>query len=184
MAGAIQNDPALSPHGDGSGEASLFVIAALVTVALAIVPSVMWAGAASWSNDEPMLLIHAWSSNHAHRLADRGLSGAFPVPYGPLPTHFYQLLLLFTNDLRAMVVIRATLCSALLAGSLLWLARLPETHAVVRGRRRTRAIYLVERTHALGLQFSGSDLFAGGGRIRIVSAQRAREDRWLSHWPR
>ena len=58
-----------------------------------------------------------------HQLAERGLGRTMFVPYGPLPTQFYQLFLLCTQNLWLIVAVHAFLLSAVLGGSLLWLAR-------------------------------------------------------------
>ncbi len=95
----------------------------MATLLLAIVPGVLWPGAVSWMCDEPMLVGQACYNNQAHHLASRGLGGTLVVPYGPFPMQFYQLLLLFSHDVRVLVVIHAFFLSALMAGSLLWLSR-------------------------------------------------------------
>ena len=100
-----------------------WVLAAVVTVLAAVVPAVLWPGEVSWMNDEPLLVAHAYHFNQDHVLAYRGLAGSFPVPYGPMPTQFYQLVLHFTLDPVKIVLVRAALCSAVTALSLLWLAR-------------------------------------------------------------
>jgi hypothetical protein len=117
-------DPSLAFPGDRkiAGRKTTFA-AAVITLLLAIVPAVLWPGAISWMNDEPALIINAAMANRGHFLAFRGLYGSFPVPYGPLPTEVYQFLLLFTHDVRVIVVVHALLLSSIFAGSLLWLSR-------------------------------------------------------------
>lgn len=100
-----------------------WLLAAAVTLLAGVLPAVLWPGDVSWMNDEPALIAAAHYFNQAHELANRGLSGSFPVAYGPFPTQFYQFMLLLTNDLRVIVFVRALLCSAVMALSLLWLAR-------------------------------------------------------------
>lgn len=100
-----------------------WLAAAVIAFLLAIFPAVLWPGDVHWLDDQPLLVAHALQFNQIHRLARRGLSGSFPIPYGPFPTHVYQLLLLFTHDLRTMVVVRAVSCAILLTASLLWLGR-------------------------------------------------------------
>src|SRR5688572_19572819 len=98
-------------------------LAAVVTMAAALVPAVLWAGDISWMNDEPRLLAKAYHANARFRPETEGLSGNFGIPYGPLPTHIYQLLLLITHDPVTLATIRAALCAGVTAIALLWLAR-------------------------------------------------------------
>jgi hypothetical protein len=97
--------------------------AIIVTLVVGVVPTVMWPGAVSWMCDEPMLIAQAHYYNAAHMLAVHGLNGNMFVPYGPLPTQIYQLMLLFTHDPRTLVAIRAFGCATMLIGSFLWLAK-------------------------------------------------------------
>jgi hypothetical protein len=55
--------------------------------------------------------------------AHSGIFGNFGVPYGPVPTHIYQILLGITHDPETLVVIRGLLCAGLTTIGLLWLAR-------------------------------------------------------------
>lgn len=98
-------------------------LAAVITLAAAVVPAVLWAGDISWINDEPRLIAKAYHANRELRLETKGLSGNFGIPYGPLPTHIYQLLLLLTHDPVLLAAIRAGLCAGTTAIALLWLAR-------------------------------------------------------------
>lgn len=100
-----------------------WTLAIVLTMAAAVVPAVLWAGDISWINDEPRLIAKAYHANRERRLETRGLSGNFGIPYGPLPTHVYQLLLLITHDPVSLAAIRAGLCAGVTAVSLLWLAR-------------------------------------------------------------
>lgn len=100
-----------------------WALAVVVTLAAALVPAVLWAGDISWVNDEPRLIAKAYHANREFRLETKGLSGNFGIPYGPLPTHVYQLLLLFTHDPIVLAAIRAGLCAGATAIGLLWLAR-------------------------------------------------------------
>ena len=74
-------------------------------------------------SDEPHLIAAALRANREGRLAPVGLYGSFGVPYGPLPTQLYQLLLLVSHDPVILVLLRAFACTATTAGALLWLAR-------------------------------------------------------------
>jgi hypothetical protein len=100
-----------------------FAVAAWTTLILGIVSAVLWPGAVCFHWDEAFLIGQAFFFNQAHRLAHRGLGGNFGIPYGPFPTQCYQLLLLFTHDLRVVAFCRAFISSSMMAGSLLWLAR-------------------------------------------------------------
>src|SRR5687767_5630578 len=67
-----------------------------LTLAAAVVPAVLWVGDISWLQDEPRLLAKAWHANARGMMETQGLNGNFGVPYGPLPTQIYQVLLLIT----------------------------------------------------------------------------------------
>ncbi len=95
----------------------------LITLALAIVPAVLWIGDISWMGDEPRLLAKAYHANQNRTIETRGLNGNFGVPYGPLPTQIYQLLLLISHDPLTIGAIRAGLCAGGTALAMLWLAR-------------------------------------------------------------
>ena len=95
----------------------------ILTIAFSLIPAVIWPGDTFWIFDEPAEVAIAWRANQAGTLADRGLSGNFYLHYGPLPMQIYQAMLLFSHDPRVLVVLRATLCSLMLAGSLVWLSR-------------------------------------------------------------
>src|SRR5205814_6967687 len=94
--------------------------AAMVVVCL--LPAV-WPGDAPWTNDEPHLLAAALDANAAHRPAAMGLYGSYGVPYGPLPTQIYQVLLLVTRDPVLLVAIRGVLTMSATGLALLWLSR-------------------------------------------------------------
>lgn len=100
-----------------------WALAVVVTMAAALVSAVLWPGDISWVNDEPRLIAKAYHANREFRLEIKGLSGNFGIPYGPLPTHVYQFLLLFTHDPIVLGAIRAALCAGATAIGLLWLAR-------------------------------------------------------------
>src|SRR5687768_12246465 len=80
------------------GENISFILASVLTMAAAVGPAVLWIGDISWIQDEPRLIAKAYHANAARTLESRGLHGNFAVPYGPLPTHIYQALLLITHD--------------------------------------------------------------------------------------
>jgi hypothetical protein len=105
------------------GENVSFVVASVVTMLLAVVPVVWWIGDVSFIQDEPRLLAKAYHCNAAGTIESRGLAGNFGVPYGPLPTQIYQVLLLITHDPLLLAAIRSALCAGVTAAGLLWLAR-------------------------------------------------------------
>ena len=89
----------------------------------ALIPVVMWPGDVSWLIDEPRLIANAFYFNQDHMPAHTGLFGNFGVPYGPVPTQTYQVLLWFTHDPEMLVVLRGLLCAGLTSVGLLWMAR-------------------------------------------------------------
>ncbi len=95
----------------------------MVTLLAAIGPAVLWPGDTPWTNDEPMLIVHAAEANQGRWLVSRGLSGNLGLSYGPLPTQIYQALLLLTHDPCLLVALRGLLCAGVTAISLLSLAR-------------------------------------------------------------
>ncbi len=95
----------------------------LVGLVLAAVPALIFPGDAPFINDEPFLLISAMRANEAHTLAVEGLTGNRGMPYGPLPTWIYQLLLAVTHDPVILVVTHAALLAAGTLVALYWLSR-------------------------------------------------------------
>src|SRR5476649_1535959 len=75
-----------------------------------------------WLIDEPRLIANAWHFNQEHIPAHTGLFGNFGVPYGPVPTQIYQVLLSITHDPFTLVVLRGLLCASLTSAGLIWLA--------------------------------------------------------------
>ena len=108
------------PHRPSGRLANIAFVAAMLLVCL--LPAV-WPGDAPWTNDEPHLLAAALDANAAHQPAAMGLFGSYGVPYGPLPTQIYQVLLLVTHNPVWLVAIRGVLTMSLTAAGLLWLAR-------------------------------------------------------------
>jgi hypothetical protein len=108
------------PHRARGRLANLAFAAAMLLVCL--LPA-LWPGDAPWTNDEPHLLAAALDANAAHRPAAMGLFGSYGVPYGPLPTQIYQVLLLVTHNPVFLVAIRGVLTMSLTAAGLLWLSR-------------------------------------------------------------
>jgi len=89
----------------------------------ALLPVVLWPGDVSWCIDEPRLIANAFYFNQSHLPAHTGLFGNFGVPYGPVPTQTYQLLLALTHDPLTLVVLRGLLCATLTSVGLIWMAR-------------------------------------------------------------
>jgi hypothetical protein len=83
----------------------------------------MWPGDVSWLIDEPRLIANAYYFNHDQMPAHTGLFGNFGVPYGPVPTQIYQVLLGFTHNPESIVILRGLLCAALTSIGLLWFAK-------------------------------------------------------------
>jgi hypothetical protein len=100
-----------------------WIAASVVTILAAVVPAVLWIGDISYMQDEPRLLAKAFHANARHMIEIKGLNGNFGVPYGPLPTHVYQIILLFSHDPIVIATIHAALVTLVMALALLWLAR-------------------------------------------------------------
>ena len=90
---------------------------------VALAPVVLYPGDVSWLIDEPRLIANAYYFNQDHLPAHTGLFGNFGIPYGPVPTQIYQVLLWFTHDPLVLVVLRGLLCATLTSIGLLWMAR-------------------------------------------------------------
>lgn len=82
-----------------------------------------WPSDVPWGGDDVQLVKQALQANRAHRLCEAGLGGSFGYPYGPIPLQIYQVLLLFTHHLPALVVLHAAIFAAVTAAALLWLIR-------------------------------------------------------------
>lgn len=96
---------------------------ALLLMAVAFVPIVLWPSEVSWCIDEPRLIANAWHANNDREMATCGLFGNFAVPYGPVPTQIYQVILAISHDPGTIVLLRALFVAGITAFSLLWLAR-------------------------------------------------------------
>src|SRR5438876_2912901 len=90
----------------------------LLAIVAAIALCALHPGAVFIGADEHQLLTSAADANSHHRLADQGLSGSMGHPYGPLPTQFYQAMLLVTNNTLALVALRAVIFTSIIAISL------------------------------------------------------------------
>ena len=98
-------------------------VLAVVLIAAAFVLANTFPGDLPFFDDQVSLVGNALKANADRRLADFGLGGTHNATYGPLPTQFYQLLLLFTHDLPTMIRIRATVFVAVTVIALWSLAR-------------------------------------------------------------
>ena len=94
---------------------------AAIACGFVVLLTTVWPGDVPWGGDDVMLIANARAANAHHQLAAAGLGGSFNVPYGPLPTQFYQGLLLVTGDLPTVVRLRAGLTAGATATALLWL---------------------------------------------------------------
>jgi hypothetical protein len=95
----------------------------IALLVLALVPVLLFPGDAPFINDEPQLLLSALSANHARTLASSGLWGSNGIPYGPVPTWIYQVLLVVTRDPVVLVTLHAALMASAIALALYWLGR-------------------------------------------------------------
>lgn len=94
-----------------------------VAILIVIVAALLHPGRAPLVNDDSDLLLHALAANHDHRIESRGLTGSFGLPYGPMPTQFYQACLVATKDPFALIIFHGIVFLVLLAVALLWLAQ-------------------------------------------------------------
>lgn len=83
----------------------------------------IWPGDAPWINDEPKLIQLALNSKTTGQIATHGLIGSRGIVYGPFPVWIYTALLHISDDLIALVRLRAGLVTLLTAVSIAWLAR-------------------------------------------------------------
>ena len=139
--------------------------AAMVALAVAVIPAALFPGDAAWAYDEPQLVaISTDRANQAHLQVTHGLAGNFPLPYGPLPAQLHQLLLLISHDPRWLVLIRGT-AFALVAALLLLGLRGPSgsTRGSCWQRRRAPDLWGALRTHALGCNAGPAAGMPGAG---------------------
>ncbi|MCB0336376.1 MAG: hypothetical protein KDD62_08720 [Bdellovibrionales bacterium] len=68
----------------------------LVVALLAL--ALFYSGDIPWINDEPLLLQRAFQANQAGQLAVEGLTGTSGLPYGPVPTWYYQASLFLRHE--------------------------------------------------------------------------------------
>ncbi len=100
-------------------ENTVFVVLLTVPVVMCVIGS----RHAPFVADEPSLIAAAAEANAQGRLAPSGLGGSFGIPYGPTPTHIYQLLLLVSgSDLERVVLIRSLMFIVLVTVGLVWLS--------------------------------------------------------------
>jgi hypothetical protein len=94
-----------------------------LAVALLLAVACAWPGDAPFINDEPRLIATALDANAAGRLATAGMLGHLGIRYGPVPAWIYQIALVSTTDLVAVVLIKSLLTAAALVAVLLWIGR-------------------------------------------------------------
>ncbi len=73
--------------------------------------------------DEPLLIEGALNGLESGQVATTGLQGTRGAAYGAAPTWFYQAMLLFTSDLRMVVVVKIVLVTVLTGVGLFLLGR-------------------------------------------------------------
>ncbi len=84
--------------------------------------TLLWPGDAPFINDEAIVIGNALEANAAGRLARLGIMGTVGVQYGPIPTWFYQLLLLLSRNLVHFVVAKVLLSVTLTVAATVALA--------------------------------------------------------------
>jgi hypothetical protein len=99
------------------------LLLAALLYALAFIPILLWPTDVMWLIDEPRLLANAWHGNNSHEMVVQGLNGNFGLPYSPVPTQIYQLILACTHNPAGIVILHALLTGGLIAIALFWLAR-------------------------------------------------------------
>lgn len=85
--------------------------------------SLLFPGDISFINDESELINRALDANEAGTLVKLGLKGTAGVQYGPIPIWYYQLNLLFSNDLITLSLVKNMLGMVTLALVLTLLAK-------------------------------------------------------------
>ena len=114
--------PTTTPSPNPLTHSFRFLLPFLLALAT-LIPVALYPGDVAWLIDEPRLIANAFYSNQEFLPSASGLFGNFAVPYGPVPTQIYQLLLLLTHNPFTLVILRGLLCASLTAIGLLWLAK-------------------------------------------------------------
>lgn len=120
----VDSPPGIAPAPDLDRSISAGQIRGLVVV-LTVLGAfrLLFPGDAPFVNDEARLIQHALEANASGRPAAAGLSGTFGTRYGPAPTWFYQVSLVFTSDPTLIVFARTLLVTTLTGLALVLLAR-------------------------------------------------------------
>jgi len=95
---------------------------AAAVIVVSCVP-LLWPGDAPFISDEPKQLLLAYDLNQIHALADASMRGSVGLPYGPLSTWAYQLILAITATPSLWVLIQALIIVVGIAAGLLLIAR-------------------------------------------------------------
>ncbi|MGN6724609.1 MAG: hypothetical protein ACTHLZ_01705 [Tepidisphaeraceae bacterium] len=90
---------------------------------LVVIPP-FWAGDASFTSDDPLLIRKALDANAAHQWAVAGQMGTVGWQYGPLPIWIYQVGLHATSDPVQLAQLRCVLVSLVTLSALAWIAAL------------------------------------------------------------
>jgi hypothetical protein len=97
-------------------------------IMLASLLGLVWLGDTPWICDEPLLISNALAANASDRWVAHGRMGTRAIPYGPVPTWIYQILLRCTHDPILLLGLRVVLCQGMAAAALIWLGRLLPLH--------------------------------------------------------
>lgn len=98
----------------------------LLAVSLIAALFLLFPSDATWVNDDPALIHQAVIANSRRMLARTGLTGSLGIPYGPLPIHIYQAMLLVTHNPIALVAIHSFLMATVTGVALFSLGRILE----------------------------------------------------------
>ena len=83
----------------------------------------IWPNDAPFINDEPKFFLSAFEANNEHKLAEAGFCGNVGLPYGPVSTWIYQLLITITTVPGNWIFLRAGFVVTSIAFGLFLLAR-------------------------------------------------------------
>lgn len=108
----------MTPDEEAPSKSSLTRSLGIALFAAAFCLAVIFPGDLPFHDDECSLISNALAANAQGRLTSLGLGGTYGYGYGPLPTQFYQIVLPFTHELRAVVVIRAILFILVMSGAM------------------------------------------------------------------
>lgn len=100
-------------------QASFYIPITFIVLCIPLV----WPNDAPFINDEPKFFLSAFDANNAHKLAEAGFCGNVGLPYGPVSTWIYQLLISITTVPSYWVFLRAGFVVVSIALGLFLLAR-------------------------------------------------------------